>query len=50
MGVNSTLDEDVLTLTATVLSRDGKQSIQGACAVKTLASLARSNQSTSRYY
>ncbi|GAB9463236.1 hypothetical protein Gpo141_00000702 [Globisporangium polare] len=28
MGVNTTLDEDTLTLTATVLSRDGKKAIQ----------------------
>lgn len=29
MGVNTTLDGDTLTLNATVLSRDGKQSVKG---------------------
>lgn len=29
MGVNTTVDSEILTLTATVLSRDGKQIVQG---------------------
>jgi hypothetical protein len=41
MGVNTTIDGNTLTLTATVLSRDGKQSVRGRIVVLVALLLCR---------
>lgn len=41
MGVNTTLDGDTLTLDATVLSRDGKQSVIGASRIRSFLPCSR---------